>query len=127
MKLKLAVAAVVLTTFACGPVWIQHAPKPAGEEVAEYHDYEPPTDEYPTYQAPAEDEVDAGTGCPIQEEDEVVDAGTPEETDAGTGKPQKVGLCHVPRGNPAKRHMITIGAPAVAPHLAHGDYLGECQ
>lgn len=44
------------------------------------------------------------------------------ETVTGT----KVTLCHIPPGNPAARHTITIGAPAVRAHLAHGDYLGRC-
>lgn len=38
----------------------------------------------------------------------------------------KVTICHVPPGNPANAHEITIGAPAVAAHLRHGDILGEC-
>jgi hypothetical protein len=38
----------------------------------------------------------------------------------------KVTLCHVPPGNPGNAHTITVGAPAVAAHLAHGDTLGPC-
>jgi hypothetical protein len=38
----------------------------------------------------------------------------------------KVTLCHIPPGNPANAHTITVGAPAVGAHLAHGDYLGPC-
>lgn len=38
----------------------------------------------------------------------------------------KVTLCHVPPGNPANAHTITVGAPAVKAHLAHGDVLGPC-
>lgn len=41
-------------------------------------------------------------------------------------EPSQVTLCHVPPGNPANEHNITVGAPAVEAHLAHGDYLGEC-
>jgi hypothetical protein len=38
----------------------------------------------------------------------------------------KVTLCHIPPGNPANAQTITVGQAAVAAHLAHGDYLGEC-
>ena len=38
----------------------------------------------------------------------------------------KVTLCHVPPGNPGKAHTITVGEPAVAAHMRHGDYLGPC-
>ncbi len=39
---------------------------------------------------------------------------------------KKVTICHVPPGNPANNHTITVGRPAVRAHLRHGDYLGEC-
>ena len=40
----------------------------------------------------------------------------------------KVTICHVPPGNPANAHTITIGAPAVPAHLANhpGDAIGPC-
>jgi len=40
----------------------------------------------------------------------------------------KVGvtLCHIPPGNPANARTIVVAQAAVAAHLAHGDYLGEC-
>lgn len=44
----------------------------------------------------------------------------------GSGDSDKVTLCHIPPGNPANAHTITVGAPAVRAHLAHGDYLGRC-
>ncbi|MCH7745728.1 MAG: hypothetical protein IIC84_06615, partial [Chloroflexi bacterium] len=34
-----------------------------------------------------------------------------------------VTLCHVPPGNPAAAHVITVGARAVAAHMRHGDYI----
>jgi hypothetical protein len=37
-----------------------------------------------------------------------------------------VTLCHVPPGNPANAHTITVGAPAANAHLNHGDTLGPC-
>jgi hypothetical protein len=40
----------------------------------------------------------------------------------------KVTICHIPPGNPANRHEITVGEPAVAAHIRdHGDYVGPCQ
>jgi len=39
---------------------------------------------------------------------------------------EKVTICHVPPGNPGNAQIITVGAPAVAAHLAHGDALGPC-
>jgi hypothetical protein len=38
----------------------------------------------------------------------------------------QVTICHVPPGNPDNAHTIVVGAPAVDPHLAHGDFEGEC-
>src|ERR1700747_201397 len=40
----------------------------------------------------------------------------------------KVTICHVPPGNPANAHTITIGAPAVPHHLSNhpGDHIGPC-
>lgn len=40
---------------------------------------------------------------------------------------EKVTICHIPPGNPANAHEITVGAPAVPAHLAHGDTLGDCE
>ena len=37
-----------------------------------------------------------------------------------------VAICHVPPGNPNQAHLIVVGRPAVAAHLAHGDNLGAC-
>src|SRR3954447_7760627 len=38
----------------------------------------------------------------------------------------KVKVCHVPPGNPANFHTITIDDNAEQAHLAHGDLLGSC-
>lgn len=43
---------------------------------------------------------------------------------AARGGVAKVTLCHHPDG--PSPQTITVGEPAVAAHLAHGDYLGEC-
>jgi hypothetical protein len=40
---------------------------------------------------------------------------------------KKVTICHVPPGNPANAHTITVSENAVPAHLAHGDYLGPCK
>ncbi|RKH73243.1 hypothetical protein [Corallococcus aberystwythensis] len=49
-------------------------------------------------------------------------------TDGGTapGGDGRVTLCHIPPGNHANAHTITVGAPAMAAHLHHGDTLGAC-
>ncbi|PKN54934.1 MAG: hypothetical protein CVU56_23935 [Deltaproteobacteria bacterium HGW-Deltaproteobacteria-14] len=38
----------------------------------------------------------------------------------------KFEVCHVPPGNAANFHTITVSANAVDKHLAHGDFLGAC-
>ena len=59
-----------------------------------------------------------------------IDTGTssdPASNDPNDPDPShKVTLCHIPPGNPANAHTISVGAPAVPAHLAHGDYLGPC-
>ncbi len=37
-----------------------------------------------------------------------------------------VTICHIPPGNPANAHTITISVNALPAHLAHGDYVGSC-
>src|SRR3989338_6839208 len=41
-------------------------------------------------------------------------------------KEEKVIICHVPFGNPAMKHTLTIGKSALEAHLAHGDAIGAC-
>ena len=41
-------------------------------------------------------------------------------------KGKKVWICHIPPGNPNNAHSICVSFNAVAAHLAHGDYLGQC-
>ena len=43
------------------------------------------------------------------------------------GGVEKVDICHRPPGNPANAHPITVGAPALPAHLAHGDNVGACE
>jgi len=56
------------------------------------------------------------------------DAGVDDLTNGvgGGGGTTKVTICHIPPGNPSNAHTITVGAPAVPAHLAHGDTLGPC-
>jgi hypothetical protein len=37
-----------------------------------------------------------------------------------------VTICHIPPGNPANMHTITINSAALPAHLAHGDNIGPC-
>ena len=40
---------------------------------------------------------------------------------------EKVTICHIPPGNPANAHSITISVSALQTHLdQHGDSIGEC-
>jgi len=39
----------------------------------------------------------------------------------------KVDVCHIPPGNPANAHTITISENALSAHLDHGDHLGPCE
>jgi EF hand domain-containing protein len=39
----------------------------------------------------------------------------------------KMTICHVPPGNAAARHTISIGESAWQAHQAHGDYRGACR
>ncbi|HLP51394.1 MAG TPA: T9SS type A sorting domain-containing protein [Chitinophagales bacterium] len=38
----------------------------------------------------------------------------------------KVLICHIPPGNPANSHTLSVSANAIPAHLAHGDVLGAC-
>ena len=45
---------------------------------------------------------------------------------AASGTDKKTTVCHIPPGNPANWHYISVGNPAVDAHLAHGDKIGAC-
>jgi hypothetical protein len=53
-------------------------------------------------------------------------SGSADSSEQGGGV-GKTTLCHIPPGNPANAHTITVGNPAVKAHLAHGDKLGACK
>lgn len=73
----------------------------------------------------------AAFGCnPVDSEDVdsdelEINAGTT-GVDFAKGADKKVTVCHVPPGNHAKAHSIEVGASALAAHLKHGDFPGEC-
>jgi hypothetical protein len=68
--------------------------------------------------------IDTGEPQAIATKQWVTQPGLDGDVD-GQGR-QKVTICHVPPGNPGNAHTITIGAPAVPAHLAHGDATGAC-
>jgi hypothetical protein len=39
---------------------------------------------------------------------------------------EKITICHIPPGNPANSHEITVSVNALSAHLAHGDSIGKC-
>ena len=48
-------------------------------------------------------------------------------TSSSSSSTEKVTICHIPPGNPDNAHTITVGAPAVAAHESHGDFIeGSC-
>lgn len=63
--------------------------------------------------------------------DEPPDSQTPQSGGLG-GKagddatPGKVTLCHIPPGNPANAHTISVSTSAWPAHARHGDTLGPC-
>ena len=44
----------------------------------------------------------------------------------GESHSESVDVCHIPPGNPANAHTITINEKALSKHLAHGDNIGAC-
>ncbi len=45
---------------------------------------------------------------------------------ANNHRNQKITICHIPPGNPANAHSITISINALEAHRAHGDFVGPC-
>lgn len=52
--------------------------------------------------------------------------GQPDPRACDPADTMKTTVCHIPPGNPANKHTICVGNPAVPAHLAHGDFLGSC-
>ena len=65
----------------------------------------------------------------IEEFDEAVvsNSSASPTTDSDIERSGKETICHIPPGNPANAHTITVGAPAVTAHLAHGDVDESCE
>lgn len=40
---------------------------------------------------------------------------------------KKIEICHVPPGNPESAHTLNISVNALRSHLAHGDFIEECE
>ncbi len=45
---------------------------------------------------------------------------------ANNHRNHKITICHIPPGNPANAHSITVSINALDAHLAHGDFVGSC-
>lgn len=45
---------------------------------------------------------------------------------ANNHQDKKITICHIPPGNPANFHSISVSINALDAHLAHGDYVGSC-
>ena len=43
------------------------------------------------------------------------------------GQNGKVDVCHLPPGNPENAHTLSVSENAVKSHLAHGDWIGDCE
>ena len=70
-------------------------------------------------------EADEDSGNAALRDEALNAAPAPNDAASGDGK---LTLCHVPPGNPANAHTITVGGPAWQGHRNHkGDYLGPCQ
>jgi hypothetical protein len=71
--------------------------------------------------------VEEGTATVEQSEDGPVLRGQVEHFSAhAAGGRVKWTVCHAPPGNRMNMHNITIGMPALAAHIMHGDPIGEC-
>jgi hypothetical protein len=64
-------------------------------------------------------------GCDVPVVVEPID-GDDGDNDEPSDSPDRVAVCHVPRGNPLKRHTIYVSAESAEAHVRHGDVLGEC-
>ncbi|WP_164008905.1 hypothetical protein [Pyxidicoccus trucidator] len=81
---------------------------------------QPQTGEEPTPNDPQSGGLE---GAPSEEP---VPAGQGDENPGNPLGVGKVTICHIPPGNPANAHTITVGLPALKAHTKHGDTLGAC-
>lgn len=70
-----------------------------------------------------EDEVD---DIDETENEDVEEDATEEELEDVDEESREVIICHIPAGNTRMAHTITIDRAALERHLAHGDFVGEC-
>lgn len=68
---------------------------------------------------PLNDCVSTGDPCPSDTE-------CNEDTNICDPVTDRVTVCHIPPGNPAKAKTIAVSADSVPDHLEHGDILGPC-
>jgi hypothetical protein len=126
----LGFAVVLFALQSCGPNWI--VPQPAtpfvecDPDLPEWCGASPAS---PVDSGSVEtvDVIVVGPDAGIPDDPPPTDGGCPLEEEEEDGDDSKTTLCHVPRGNPGNAHTIRVGAPAVAAHLRHGDYLGPCR
>ncbi|MFO0592975.1 MAG: hypothetical protein U0441_35870 [Polyangiaceae bacterium] len=70
-------------------------------------------------------------GCVTPSSDEGLNTSPDKQALCGgkkkAGDNKKITICHVPPGNHAAAHSISIDKSALPAHLAHGDNIGKCQ
>ncbi|QSQ20588.1 hypothetical protein JY651_35925 [Pyxidicoccus parkwayensis] len=67
-----------------------------------------------------------GAPAPSPSDDPAAPAGNGDASQGNPGGIGKITICHIPPGNPANAHTITVGMPALNAHLKHGDTVGAC-
>ena len=84
-----------------------------------------PGDSDGSYDGDSDDSDDSEAGD-SDDSDDSHPGGRDNVDDTDLPAEEQVTLCHIPPGNPDEAHTITVGAPSVPAHLAHGDVLGNC-
>ncbi len=81
-----------------------------------------------SFDGDSDDSDDSEAGTSDDSDDSVAGyAGSGDsDSDSGGPPPAKVSICHIPPGNPDNAFTISVGASAVAAHMAHGDTMGDC-
>ncbi len=74
----------------------------------------------------SDDSDDSEGGHSDDSDDSTVNGSDNGNNGSGKGN-KKITICHIPPGNPANAHTITVGKPAVFnAHIKHGDLIGPC-